>query len=203
MEAALRRRFPAARIEVVPFVDDELFEALARTPLSANPPYTGGVATFFYPAELVGHKNHATLVQAWSLLQDRGCTARLQLTLRPEEEELLARECPQLRSLAAVTNLGRLTRAQVLDTMRGSSALLFASRAETFGLPLLEATAHQVPVLAAERDFVRDVCAPAQTFDPESARSIADAVQRFLQQGQAGGIQVESAASVVRRLLAA
>ena len=36
-----------------------------------------------------------------------------------------------------------------------------------------------MPILAAERDYVRDVVAPVVSFDPESALSIARAVMRY------------------------
>ncbi|RYH16174.1 MAG: glycosyltransferase family 1 protein, partial [Alcaligenaceae bacterium] len=67
-----------------------------------------------------------------------------------------------------------------LEEMGRSSALIFPSVAETFGLPMLEARAGQLPIIASERDFVRDVCNPQQTFDPASPHSIARAVLRFM-----------------------
>ena len=39
---------------------------------------------------------------------------------------------------------------------------------ESFGLPLLEASSIDLPIIASESDYVRDVCEPAQTFDPNS-----------------------------------
>jgi glycosyltransferase involved in cell wall biosynthesis len=47
-------------------------------------------------------------------------------------------------------------------------------------LPLLEAARARLPIVAAERDYVRDIVTPAETFDPESPVSIARAVRRFL-----------------------
>jgi hypothetical protein len=49
---------------------------------------------------------------------------------------------------------------------------------ESFGLPLVEAANLQLPILAPELDYVRQVCEPSQTFDPYSSRSIAMAVMR-------------------------
>lgn len=46
--------------------------------------------------------------------------------------------------------------------------------------PYRGARAARLPVVAAEKDYVRDVVEPAQTFDPESAVSIVRAVRRFL-----------------------
>jgi glycosyltransferase involved in cell wall biosynthesis len=58
-------------------------------------------------------------------------------------------------------------------------ALIYPSLFESFGLPLLEARLAGVPILAAERDYVRDVITPAVSFDPESSLSIARAVMRY------------------------
>ena len=61
-----------------------------------------------------------------------------------------------------------------------SRALIFPSKSESFGLPLVEAANMGLPIIAAELDYVRDVCIPVQTFDPDSPVSIARAVRRFL-----------------------
>lgn len=177
MAAGVKARFPQAQVQIAPLVDDGLYGLLQRTPSPAPDtaaPREGCV--FFYPADAVGHKNHATLLQAWRLLAEAGQRPRLVLTLQSHEWQALGSGA----GLPQVVNLGRLPRERVLEELRRSSALIFPSRAETFGLPLLEASALGVPVLAAERDFVRDVCAPAQTFDPGSAQSLVDAVLRFI-----------------------
>ena len=93
-----------------------------------------------------------------------------------------------------------MARAQVLDRMQASSACCSRRGMETFGLPMLEARALRVPVLAAERDFVRDVCEPAQTFDPASPVSIASAVRR-LQRRVPPDLLYYSASELVARLL--
>jgi glycosyltransferase involved in cell wall biosynthesis len=63
---------------------------------------------------------------------------------------------------------------------REAGALIYPSTMESLGLPLLEARAAGLPVIASERDYVRDLVVPEQTFDPESPLSIARAVKRFL-----------------------
>ena len=37
-----------------------------------------------------------------------------------------------------------------------------------------------MPIISAERDFVRDVCSPVESFDPESPVSICNAILRFM-----------------------
>ncbi len=184
MLSLLLSRYPSTHARIAPLVDDDLVTLLsARAPAAATPATTTRTdpanARFFYPADLVGHKNHRALVAAWELLERDGPAPRLALTLRESEWTQLLSQCGQ-RMPAAVVNLGRMPRADTLAELSRSSALMFPSRAETFGLPMIEAQSLGIPVLAAERDFVRDVCTPAQTFDPCSPRSIADAVRRFL-----------------------
>jgi len=205
MARALHAEHPTAKVQVVPFVDDEVVSALRAAPQGApaRAPADYAGRFFFYPADGIAHKNHATLLQAWAQLAASRQFPRLGLTLRPAEFDAAWREAGLAPAdLPSVENLGCLPRAEVLQRLRCSSALIFPSRAETFGLPLLEARALGIPILAPERDYVRDVCAPAQTFDPESPVSIAAAVRRFVE-GDAGlPARYDSATELVQRLLA-
>jgi glycosyltransferase involved in cell wall biosynthesis len=201
MARALAASHPAARVSVVPFVDDALLELL---PPGQPAPAAVDAArfTFFYPADTVGHKNHSTLLAAWLLLARENCLPKLQLTIDDAElREILARVPGGGAGLANVVALGRVSRQEVLDRTRSSSALLFPSLAETLGIPLVEAVALGTPVLASERDFTRDVCVPRESFDPSSPRSIADAVRRFMGAPRAMA-RFHSAADVAARLLA-
>jgi glycosyltransferase involved in cell wall biosynthesis len=207
MQDLLLKRFPSTRARIAPLVDDGLMRLLAQSPRQAPaaPAAAADPAAcrFFYPADLVGHKNHDALVDAWQILARDGFAPQLSLTLREHEwSQLVQRRGGPMP--ANVVNLGRMPRTDILAELARSSALIFPSRAETFGLPMIEARALGIPVIAAERDFVRDVCAPRETFDPMSARSIAAAVRRFVdgrpQDGDAGGFW--SAAHFIEQLLA-
>jgi glycosyltransferase involved in cell wall biosynthesis len=182
MAAAIRAVHPGVKVTVVPFLDVDM-PAVLPAP-DGTSPTPAAQYTFFYPADQVGHKNHINLLAAWILLRKEGLGPRLELTLTDSELEHCLSRVDELGLPLSVVALGRLPRAGVLERMRASSALLFPSLAETLGIPLLEASALGVPLLAAERDFVRDVCAPVETFDPTSPRSIADAVRRFMCAGR-------------------
>ncbi len=158
-------------VRVVPF----------REPMATEGEAPTRTWDFVYVSDGEAHKNHHRLLQAWSLLAEQGLRPSLALTLGPRHAKLIA----QAESLARqhglnLHNTGPLTRAQVIDLYRRSGALIFPSMLESFGLPLLEAVDAGLPVLAPELDYVRDVCEPAQTFDPESPVSIARAVRRHL-----------------------
>jgi len=169
----------APRVRVLPFMEQA---AVSPSPQS-------GPALewdFVYVADGEAHKNHTRLLQAWRLLAQQGLRPRLALTLGARDQPLLdALQALQRECAVEIHNLGQMPHAQVLQLYQRARALIFPSLTESFGLPLLEARQLGLPILAPELDYVRDVCEPAETFDPHSARSIARAVQRFVKQPEA------------------
>jgi len=135
---------------------------------------------YIYVSDGYFHKNHQRLFVAWQLLAERGVRPSLALTLHPGRDGGLRERVRELAEEGLnIEDLGQLLHADVLAAYRRSRALIFPSYAEAFGIPLLEAKAAGLPILAPELDYVRDVCEPAVTFDPFSSRSIARAVLRF------------------------
>ncbi|MFK7871469.1 MAG: glycosyltransferase [Roseobacter sp.] len=132
---------------------------------------------YLYVASPEGHKNHKRLLEAWMLMaaEDTGAPT-LALTLSPAQAGFLAPYLSHLKD--TVTLEDPRGRHEMPDLYASAQALIYPSLFESFGLPLLEAAAYGLPILAAERDYVRDVVVPSQTFDPASAVSIARAVRR-------------------------
>ncbi len=162
-------------IRVLPF---------AGTPPEAAVHRTGAAEwDFVYVSDGEAHKNHRRLLEAWQELAEQGFKPRLAVTLG-ERDAVLAAEVAAVRARTGIEvhNLGQIPHEEVLALYGRSRALIFPSLAESFGLPLIEARQMSLPVLAPELDYVRDVCEPVQTFDPNSAHSIASAVRRFLGQ---------------------
>jgi glycosyltransferase involved in cell wall biosynthesis len=136
---------------------------------------------FIYVADGEAHKNHRALLSAWIELAREGLRPSLALTLGPGFGSLLDEiDVARRRHDLHVRNLGALPRDELLRAYAASRALIFPSLSESFGMPLVEATAAGLPIVASETDVVRDVCDPSQTFDPRSPVSIARAVRRFL-----------------------
>lgn len=136
---------------------------------------------FVYLSDGSAHKNHRRLFEAWVILAEFGYFPSLAVTLHAKRDARLRSELTELASRHSlkIEDLGQLPHSSALLLYLQSDALIFPSYAETFGIPLLEAKAAGLPILAPELDYVRDVCEPAATFDPFSARSIARAVRRF------------------------
>ena len=136
---------------------------------------------FVYVGDGEVHKNHKRLIDAWTMLAEEGIRPSLCLTIPeryPQLMELVESACRQHQ--LKVTNLGNLSHKDVLELYNMASALVFPSLSESLGLPLIEARISGLPVVAAELDYVRDVCEPVETFDPFSAKSIARSIKRFM-----------------------
>jgi len=162
------------KITVFPFMDlDELLDVL----VIESPPIQ---YDFIYVADSLSHKNHLALLDAWTILADLGHYPSLAITLPSSEVNLLKKVSRLQKKGLKIVNLGWLPQSEVLLKYKSCRALIFPSLRESFGLPLLEASKLNIPILASELDYVYDVCEPEQTFDPASPHSIARAVTRFL-----------------------
>ncbi len=134
-------------------------------------------SSYIYIASAEPHKNHVNLFLAWEILAKvYGKTPQLLLTLPNGFAELEERV---KQNGLNIINLGSLEHSKVLEYLKSCKALIYPSKTESFGLPLVEAMSFNVPIIASELDYVRDVCEPIETFDPDSALSIARAIARF------------------------
>lgn len=177
MESVVRRKLgDQVPVFVLPFV----------SMVADKSPALNGVPSvqydFVYVASGEVHKNHENLLSAWRLLAESGLKPSLALTVDALSHPVLARKISEQSDHYGlnIVNLGKVASADMSALYQVSSALIFPSKIESFGLPLLEARQMGLPVLAPELDYVRDVIQPVETFDPNSPVSIARAVRRFL-----------------------
>jgi glycosyltransferase involved in cell wall biosynthesis len=137
---------------------------------------------FIYFASGEPHKNHLILIQAWCLLAEEGFRPSLLLTLDPKLFPALCDKISVLKNefVLNLLNIGWMPAHELKLWCGRAGALIFPSRVESLGLPLIEARIMGMPILAPELDYVRDLVDPEETFDPESPRSISRAVKRHL-----------------------
>lgn len=140
---------------------------------------------FVYVASGEAHKNHRRLVEAWALLAREGLYPTLRLTLDSTRDRTLLHwvETAAARDKLNIEN-AVVDASEISAVYARSLALIYPSLSESFGLPLIEADRAGLGIVASERDFVRDVVVPSETFDPELVVSIARAVKRRLRAGQ-------------------
>lgn len=134
---------------------------------------------YLYVASGEPHKNHRRLLDAWVLLAQLGYRPSLCLTLDARRDAAICALVDRTVREHDLHIVNRPVPAEQISALYAQcGALIFPSLFESFGLPLLEARRAGMQIVAAERDYVRDVVAPVVSFDPESALSIARAVMR-------------------------
>lgn len=134
----------------------------------------------FYPAHGWPHKNHARLLAALRLVKQRTGRA-LPLVCTGS----LAGGPSQLPALATsaglapedVRDLGFVGEEEMPALYRSARALVFPSRFEGFGMPVLEAMACGCPVAAADATALPELAGGAALlFDPDDVGAMAAAV---------------------------
>ena len=85
-----------------------------------------------------------------------------------------------LAQTPGVVRLPYLERATAMQLVANARALLFASLAEGFGLPMVEAMAMGVPVMTSDRGALAEVAAGAALLvDPTDQREVGQAISRL------------------------
>ena len=137
---------------------------------------------FIYVASGEPHKNHENLLKAWSILGRENIFPSLYLTIDEHKFISLKIKIDKLRmeERLKIINAGNMDHYEILEIYKQSKAMIYPSKFESFGLPLIEARQAGLAVLASELDYVRDILDPEVVFDPESPLSIARAVKRFM-----------------------
>jgi glycosyltransferase involved in cell wall biosynthesis len=200
LDARIKGQVP---VTVLPFIADNNGYGRGWKPsLRKTGIQTSEHFDFLYVASGEPHKNHRKLIEAWCLLAEEGLFPSLKLTLDKLKFSLLCSWIDQKISHHGlnIVNAGNCSRGEIERFYSQSSALIFPSTFESFGLPLIEARQAGLPILASELDYVRDVVDPEHTFDPESIVSIARAVKRFLKVEEQQ-LPVQDAKSFIQHIL--
>jgi glycosyltransferase involved in cell wall biosynthesis len=135
-----------------------------------------------YPAIRYHHKNHVTLVRAFARLHVDDPTLRLVLLggAGPADADVSA-AVTELRLGAAVLRPGRVPDSDRDGLYRHASVLAFPSRYEGFGVPVLEAFVHGVPVVAARAAALPEAVGDAGLLvDPLDVDGWVDALRSIL-----------------------
>jgi glycosyltransferase involved in cell wall biosynthesis len=135
-------------------------------------------------------KNHLLLLQVWRHLVERYGERAPRLVLigqrgwECENVVDLLERCETLRGM--VTELHACSDADLHSYLHHAQALLFPSFAEGYGMPVLEALAQGVPVIASSlpvfREFARDI---PEYIDPLDGRRWLDTIMEFARPGSA------------------
>jgi glycosyltransferase involved in cell wall biosynthesis len=138
---------------------------------------------FFYPAVTWRHKNHEIIIRSLHLLKkEHGRTPDVYFTgtsteFRTRLEEI-ARELGVTEQLHY---LGFVTPEELQSVFATATAMVFPSKFEGFGLPILEAFHARLPVLLSNATVLPEVAQDgAAYFDPDSPTELAALMLRGL-----------------------
>ena len=126
------------------------------------------IPTFVTLGTIEGRKNHLLLLNVWSRLIDRLGSAAPRLVVigqRGWEAQPvfdLLDNSEELRGY--VTELGHCSDEELARHLTSACALLFPSFAEGYGLPVMEALASGVPVIASDLPVFRELCGEIPTY---------------------------------------
>jgi glycosyltransferase involved in cell wall biosynthesis len=182
LSARLRRPVLRRAMQVakkIAFVSETIREA-ARTPPGKSfvvhhgvdrrfQPRTGESAEPYYLAvsSIAAHKGYETLLDAYALLPRDVPPLRIAGGVQdPEAHRRLVAKRDALGLGGRVEFLGSVAPESLPALYAGARALLFPSEVESFGLPLVEAMATGVPVIASGIPVCREICGEAALYVP-------------------------------------
>jgi len=140
----------------------------------------------FHHGFIQPRKNLSRLVQAFRLLAARDSAAKVDLVLAGglgwRSEELRAEAEAAGSSRGRVLLTGPLSDSDLAVMIKGSALVVIPSLYEGFCLPLLEAMACGVPVIASAASCMREISGDVlRYFDPESVEEIAANMKEALE----------------------
>ncbi|MBS0263156.1 MAG: glycosyltransferase family 4 protein, partial [Planctomycetes bacterium] len=116
----------------------------------------------YYPAVTLPHKNHQLLFRSIARLRDQGrFPYRLVLTgAKSKHWPQLEKEIQSLSLQEIVLHLGYVSYGTVLSLMRGAESLVFPSRCEGFGIPVIEAAMLERKMITSQLDVFAEIGVP-------------------------------------------
>lgn len=204
-------KLPVKQCGLVPNGVD-LFATLGLTPkmalFASNHRLLERELVLFHPTRILARKNLEMSVEVTAALRKKGVDAVCLITGAPDPHRqesaeydakvrgLIAKKKLQDAVLFAATR-SELTEEDVRSLYATADVLFFPSKLEGFGLPLLEAPLHRVPVFCSDIPAHRELAAKSANFFKLDAKpdTVAAAILKELAKDRAGMLKRE----VVRR----
>jgi len=171
------------RVHVVPAGVDERFLYEAPSSGTNGDDKNNGAGRESYllaVATIEPRKNLVSLLRAIALLKKRGWDGVLRVAGSPGlDVQRFDEVVEELGIGAMVQKLGYVHVDKLRSLYRGARAVVSPSLWEGFGLPLLEAMASRVPLVASDIPVHREVAGDAASFAaPLDSEGLADAIER-------------------------
>ncbi|MEZ9526973.1 glycosyltransferase [Enterovibrio norvegicus] len=115
--------------------------------------------SLFYPATPELFKEHLLVIRALKEIQSYKCISNigLYITVDKGESKVIDSEVKKLGLSDNVVYMGRISFDEVQEMYETASALVFPSKIESFGLPLIEAAVRGRKIIASDTCFSREL----------------------------------------------
>jgi glycosyltransferase involved in cell wall biosynthesis len=193
---------PPDKIAVIPWgVAIDPGTSTSTTATSVVDKYKLPQTFFFYPAVTWPHKNHLIILNALKILRDeKGLRPTLVCTGSITEFHKTLEQAAKGNGLTQqVRYLGFIPAEDLQGLYEAASAMVYPSRFEGFGLPILEAYQAGTPVLCSGSSVLPEVAQDgALYFDPDDPAELSSLMLRILESPQTrrdlmqAGLQVVS-----------
>jgi len=182
-----------------PLVVPELIDlAEWRTALAAGSAGSCDRFVVLFVGRLYRRKRVDVLLHAAAALRGRVPALEVRIVGNGPRAVFLRRLAAQLNLGGAVTFLGDVSRARLVDEYRAASVFCLPSVQEGFGIVLLEAMAAAKPIVASRAAAIPEVVPLATLVEPESVEALAEGIESLYRspenraaQGEAGAARVE------------
>ncbi len=135
----------------------------------------------FYPAASWPHKNHLKLLEAFKEFHKEQSDIGLVLTgIKKQKDSDIDIYINKNRLSNTVCSLGYVSREEMNYLFSNATALVFPSKFEGFGIPIIEAMSVGTPVIAANSTSIPEITqGSVLLFDPDSKDDIISVMKKI------------------------
>jgi glycosyltransferase involved in cell wall biosynthesis len=165
-------------------------EPQSTTRVTSEPSAGSSPFVFFYPAFPRSFKNFEQICEALALLeQDPAWRHEIWFTVAGNENKYIRKVFSRYEHLRSVRWLGLMPHPEVLARYGKAGCLIFPSTLETWGLPLSEAKASGLPILAVDLPYAHETVGDYDKVDffPVDDSATLAAMMRTVAQGGSQG----------------
>jgi glycosyltransferase involved in cell wall biosynthesis len=148
-------------------------------------PVEDKIFRFLFPAAPLDYKNHAVLIYALVKLRNKNPDIIKRIAMLFTVDRLsdhLMNEIALNNLELCIQFIGQVPYSTLLSYYKSADALLFPSKIESFGLPLLEASCFGLPIIACDLPYAREVLEDninTYFIDPSDANAWAEVMQNY------------------------
>lgn len=114
---------------------------------------------FIYPATPLRYKNHTVILKALDNLKNEcpDLLEKIKVVFTVPKDSYIAKKVQKMELEHVVDCIDSIAYKDLLSYYKRSDVLLFSSKIESFGLPLIEASMFGIPIITVDLSYAREV----------------------------------------------